>query len=51
MADAGEYHRHSLFIRGVNHLFVANTAAGLNDRGCARLHHHIQAVAEREECV
>ena len=46
-----EHHRHAAFIGGVNHFLVAHRAAGLNHAGGALVHHHVQAVAEREKRV
>ena len=46
-----EHHRHAALIRCVDDFLVAHGAAGLGHARCARVHHHVEAVAEGEESV
>src|SRR5579885_2462834 len=49
VADAGEHHRHVMFIRRGDDFIVANRAARLDDGGDAGGGGGVDAVAEREE--
>ena len=51
VAHAGEHHGHAALVGGVDHFLVAHRAAGLGHAGCARIDHHVQAVAEGEEGI
>ena len=51
VAHAGEHHGDASLVGSVNHFLVAHGAAGLDHAGGAGIHHHIEAVTEREECV
>ena len=50
-ADAGEGHRHVVFVAGLDHVVVADRAAGFRDVGDAALSRALNIVAEREERV
>ena len=51
VAHAAEHHGHAALVGGGDHLVVAHGAAGLDDAGGALVHHHVQAVTEREPGV
>ena len=51
VAHSGEDHRQSRLVRGGNHFFVADRAAGLDHRRGAGLHRGEEAVGEGEEGV
>ena len=51
VAHAGEHHGHAALVGGVDHFLVAHRAAGLDHAGRARVHHHVEAVAEGEKGV
>ncbi len=51
VAHAAEHHGHTALVGGGDDLVVAHGATGLDDAGGALVHHHIQAVTEREEGV
>ena len=46
-----EHHCHAAFVGRVDDFLVAHGAAWLDHAGCACIHHHIQAVTEREEGI
>ena len=51
MTHAAKYHSHAALIGCIDHFLVAHGAAGLNDAGSTCVHHHVEAVTEREESV
>ena len=51
MPHAGEEHGDPVLIGGLDDLFVANAAAGLDDGGYARFGGGIDAVTEGEEGI
>ena len=50
-ADAGEGHRHVVFVAGLDHVVVANGSARLRNIVHAALMCTLDIVTEREECV
>jgi hypothetical protein len=51
VAHAREHHGHAALVGGGDDLVVAHRAAGLGHAGGTCVHHHVKAVAEREEGV
>ena len=51
VTHAAEHHGYAALVGGIDHFLVAHRAAGLDHTGGARIDHHIEAVAEREEGV
>ena len=51
MPRAREHHRDAVFVGRGDHFIVAHAAAGFDHAGRARVHHHIEPVAEREESI
>ena len=51
MPDPGEHHRHAVFVRGSDHLFVAHRAARLDNGGDAGAGRSVDAIPEREERI
>src|SRR5512147_2623163 len=51
VAHAREHHGDAALVRRRDHFVVAHAAPGLDDRRGARVHHHVQAVAERKESI